>query len=496
MSGSVSTDLQTISLCESTTGWTAAGGTNTLNPDIYVQGANSIHNYSASAAARGADFAFTTALTNKCVVAWFALSKLSSIPGKGVDGLRIRLTDASANWSEWDIGGADTIPHTGWIPYIVDTSTTPARSGSTPCNLASMAKVGWRCGGTTTVAAKTYIYFDAFRYGTGLTVYGGSPGSPATFADLYAADLSNAYGIIDKVFGVYFLQGKIAIGSTAAGQATYFKDTGAILVYKDAPVAATFNAIALQGNATGNTEVFVPRCLIKSVGQRFRFLTNAGNITSFEADGLSLLHAGSVQFAAGQTVINSTFDDCGQIAPSTATFENNTILNATDSAGALLWPGGSTVKNCAFLNNDKSIQITQNTTQTFNNLVFDDAAGKYDVNNTSGSGITINLANGANANSYTGSEVTFSSAVSVTLSGLKNPSEVRVFAAGTANEVSGTGAENVTTGTHAFSLSSGQAVDISILALGYQNLRIINYATTVSANIPVSQVIDRQYSNT
>ena len=45
MSGSVSTDLLTISLCESTTGWTAAGGTNTLNPDIYVQGANSIHNY-------------------------------------------------------------------------------------------------------------------------------------------------------------------------------------------------------------------------------------------------------------------------------------------------------------------------------------------------------------------------------------------------------------------------------------------------------------------
>ena len=85
--------------------------------------------------------------------------------------------------------------------------------------------------------------------------------------------------------------------------------------------------------------------------------------------------------------------------------------------------------------------------------------------------------------------------VSITLTGLKNPSEVRVFNAGTTTERSGTGSENVTTGSHTFSVPSGTAIDISILSLGYQNTRLLNYSTTADATVPISQVVDRQYEN-
>jgi hypothetical protein len=61
--------------------------------------------------------------------------------------------------------------------------------------------------------------------------------------------------------------------------------------------------------------------------------------------------------------------------------------------------------------------------------------------------------------------------------------------------VTGTGAENVTDGDHSFSVESGAEVDIVILSLGYQNLRILAYSTTAAATIPVAQVLDRQYAS-
>ncbi len=85
--------------------------------------------------------------------------------------------------------------------------------------------------------------------------------------------------------------------------------------------------------------------------------------------------------------------------------------------------------------------------------------------------------------------------VAITLTGLKNPTEVRVFSAGTTTEIVGTGSENVTSGSHTFYVAPSQSVDISILALGYQNMRVLAYATASDASIPISQVLDRQYLN-
>jgi hypothetical protein len=110
--------------------------------------------------------------------------------------------------------------------------------------------------------------------------------------------------------------------------------------------------------------------------------------------------------------------------------------------------------------------------------------------------VTINVSGGSTPSIRTaGATVTVNNNVTITLTGLKNPSEVRVFNQGTTTERSGTGAENVTTGTHAFSVPASTAVDIAVLSLGYQNLRILNYSTASDASIPVSQVLDRQYAN-
>jgi hypothetical protein len=84
----------------------------------------------------------------------------------------------------------------------------------------------------------------------------------------------------------------------------------------------------------------------------------------------------------------------------------------------------------------------------------------------------------------------------LTLTGLKNPTEVRVFEAGTTTQIAGQ--EDVTSGTFTTQIDAGTypSVDISILALGYQNTRLL--AINMSGgnvSIPVQQILDRQYAN-
>jgi hypothetical protein len=84
----------------------------------------------------------------------------------------------------------------------------------------------------------------------------------------------------------------------------------------------------------------------------------------------------------------------------------------------------------------------------------------------------------------------------LTLTGLKNPTEVRLFNAGTTTEIGGQ--ETVTSGTFAASVDAGSYpnVDISILSLGYQNTRLLNVDMSGGdLSIPIQQIVDRQYEN-
>jgi hypothetical protein len=83
--------------------------------------------------------------------------------------------------------------------------------------------------------------------------------------------------------------------------------------------------------------------------------------------------------------------------------------------------------------------------------------------------------------------------ITITLTGLVNPTEVRVFSASTTTEIAGQ--ETITSGQFSFDVASGTLIDISILSLQYQNLRLKNYNVTSDATIPIQQIVDRQYLN-
>jgi hypothetical protein len=85
----------------------------------------------------------------------------------------------------------------------------------------------------------------------------------------------------------------------------------------------------------------------------------------------------------------------------------------------------------------------------------------------------------------------------INVTGLTNPSEVRIYEAGTTTLLAGQ--ENVTTGTFSWTYDPEVVtdVDIAILSLGYQNIRLLNQSlpATSDLTIPVQQQTDRQYVN-
>jgi hypothetical protein len=432
MAGTVDAyNMTLVSLCNVTTGWTAVGGTNGLNDTTVFdarEGSNCMQNYSASATSRGSDFTYGTdqTLTNKTIYFWFATSKVAGIPNVGSTGMRIRIEDSSTNWAEWDIFGGDTLPHGGWICWAVNPGTdssTASRDGGTAPTLTTIRKIGWRCGGT--VAGKTYIYWDAVRFGDGLQISAGTAGSPATFEDFNTSEVTNAYGVVNKYKGVYFVQGKLLIGSSSV--ATYFKDIGSTLVFQNAKVPANTFSILSLGNGSFDTEIYfgsksgtsgIQGCSFQreSPTQTAYYDVNLSDSTRTKIGlyGSRFRRAGTVTLppynaSYAREVINCAFEACLKLSANSCPIRNTNFISTNDTSAALLWNESIDIQNCNFIGNTTGAGIEMpsaaGSPYAYNALFF--SGNTYDANNTSGSAITINKNQLSDPVTYTGSAVTF-----------------------------------------------------------------------------------------
>ena len=225
----------------------------------------------------------------------------------------------------------------------------------------------------------------------------------------------------------------------------------------------------------------------------------------------------SMTFSSCQSIAaeGCTLNDCtiNKVAVENDTFTSDTSTNVDNSSidVSLVTAGNrwcSVVNPTIFEGNvftgggGHAIRITAIGTYNFIGNVFTgfgaDTTTGAAILNDSGGLVTLNISGSGTTPSYkngTSASTVINNNVLITLTGLKNPTEVRVFDAGTTTERAGTGAENVTTGSHEFSVPVSTSIDINILSLGYQNMRILAYSTAVDASIPVSQVLDRQYNN-
>lgn len=134
-------------------------------------------------------------------------------------------------------------------------------------------------------------------------------------------------------------------------------------------------------------------------------------------------------------------------------------------------------------------------TLDFDNITFDSGTS-IQVLYTGSNTLTANNLNGSNLEASKietpyGGTVNIVTPSTLTVSGLAANTEVRVFEAGTTTEIAGN--ESVT-GDFITSLQTN-SVDLSILNLDFQNIRVKNVDTTTDAFVPIVQRVDRQYLN-
>lgn len=442
MGGTVTPNLTVISLCEATTGWTATGGTNALNdPTVFDQrqGSYCLQNYSASAANRGADYDLGTAtdLSNTCLYLWFAFSKVPH----ATNYMRIRVTDTAGNWGEWNLFNKASLPHLSWIAWCVHTTQPFDATSATAPDKTAVKKVGWRMDAVT---AKVYIYWDAWRYGSGLTVTGGTASDPATFEVFYQADTdtANAYGVINKYNGVYYVQGKITIGDGSGTASTYFKDTSKVVMFQTARVGNTFYEIIFAGNTTGTTEIYfgekvggkgVSGLYIASVSSSNRFALTATNVNlmSWKMCGTTFYQARRIQFPAYSTdreVLNCNFEACYEVYADTTKIQYCNFIapsGETTNIAVKMSSTGHHITNCTFINCANAIETSVAGPFTFTDLDF--SGNTYDVYNTSGAAVTVNYDQACSPAPSTynpaGSTVTFQASVTLTVRHVKTGNE-------------------------------------------------------------------------
>lgn len=400
----------TISLAESTTGWN--GDTFSLEPDIKVQGSNSIA-CTISTNGTGDDIyydGFTAAdLSAEHLRMWFNISFVGNLAAS--DSIQVFISDGT-NTAYWTIQDADLYAG-GWKQAVIYTGNTPT-SGTKPTG--NSTRVGMRFNTASkprNVPANTWL--DAWYYGDGYTITGGTSGDEIDWSHIAALDLIEAYGIVSNIDGVYFIAGAITIGSAVT---TYWKDEGQICVFKDLPVLSTLYDITFTGSGTSAyIESYGGVITVAGTTLGFSMLVTSG-VSSFDMSGKQISKYNGIVFGDPSnsivTITNCVFDaGTGIIEIILSTFSSNTISNNQSSIAALMFPSNdSYVSSLSFINNNFGVEYesgSDSTSPTFDDFTFDDVSGQYDVNNTSGATVSISLNNGSNANSYNpaGDTVTF-----------------------------------------------------------------------------------------
>jgi hypothetical protein len=432
-------------------------------------------------------------------------------------GIQLVLADASNNYRSWMVGAQSA------------KTTLPAGHNLVAIQPGQSSSTRYADGGTLGLSAVTkFLFLQTNPLGagalnmsqlvqvTGVRLAGGSSSVPATFADLVSVlngfVLAFAPQLGPAAIMCYVpiqIGGAKAVALDASNFAIQFPRRAAQTTgYLDFHVDE--NVVGFIFDGQSGDVIKLRSGLIASDSKfKFEFLSSVSASATWDFYGLTIIGATptlrNIGTSASAGFRSMSFIDCDQIVQNGATLTACTVDDTLHATAALLSDDPGKIASCTFLSGGTkhAIEITTAGTYAFVGNVFSGYAasngstGNEAIFNNSGGAVTLNVS-GASAPSVrngSGASTTVNANVTVTLTGLKNPSEVRVFAAGTTTELADTGAESVTDGDHAFSVGSGVAVDIAILSLGYQNLRILNYSTTSNATVPVSQVLDRQYEN-
>jgi hypothetical protein len=499
---------QLLTTADANTGWFDL---TTADPDIKVEGTNAmsgIFRADGEQAYYDAGSAPVSA-AGKTFRGWILTNNLPYMGSMAVDPYKLLAYDGSVTALK-NLFGSDTYPG-GWFNIVW------AMADFTTLTLANGRRWGVEAGHATAARNVVNSWMDVMRYLDGYSMVGGTSGDKVRLVNIAAVDKVSAYGVLSAYEGVYYATGTIQFGTGAT--AHHFEMDSQVLVFIEKPVAA--GLYKLVGVGAG-TNVVIKSSVIRSTGltdtTRFGIDFDDANLAALTFTDNLVARASTVAFKAGQTCTGNTYDNCGQVNPGVGTdgadMRNSIVKGYEGTAGtaALVWansgnPSGR-LDGMAFTKGTAAthaieLGINSPTSVTLVGIDFvgyNAANGQNDstfyVARTTGT-VTINLSGCTGNLSYrsAGATVSLVNSTTLELTGLKNPTEVRVYNAGTTTEIAG--AENVTTGTFSTGIDAAAypSVDIAIVSLGYQNLRLLSINMATDRSIPIQQQLDRQYLN-
>jgi len=525
----------TINSADAITNWT---GENGVEPDIKVEGTNSI---AAILRQDGAVLSYDAAsftATNQHIRGWIQFTALGDL-----DFMEMFLSDGT-NTAFWEIfrgqnyAGANNPPlyRGGWFYSIIDFSSTPD-SGTTPTG--TITQVGYRFQRVSQPRQVVNTFADVLRYGDGYTVTGGTSGDPVTFADIATTDSADAYGIVQNERDVNFLYGEIRLGNGAT--ATFVSIKNEPLIFTNSSVASGLYSIIGQGSGC---DVVVEGSLIKSNGTttntKYDFDMSDANLNSLTFSGNSLIRGNSFTFKTGQTIDACTFIDCGVVTLGGATIQDSVFEGSTGTS-AILTTSLNSISNCEFTEGGVTSYAVQVNSSTSANYSWNSTASGYTglpasvgnnvgVTPTGNETIFINDSNTGNTYNITvtstgtipsvasaGAVVNVNQDITITLTNIRDGSEVRVFdsednAAPYATPTELAGVENLTGGvdvggtanngtvggttnanTFAFNIASGTTVYIKVFNTGFI-ADVIEDTYTTTQSVQINQRVDRVFN--
>ena len=302
-----------------------------------------------------------------------------------------------------------------------------------------------------------------------------------------------------------------------------------VVILTNAIISTAAPGVTIDFSAVNMNELTLKSCIFNGLRRLVSFPT--------DANGTTRVHS----------ISTCTFNDCDQIDPGNTAFTTSTISDYDSTIASGTGSGNGAVR----LDDDGSakwsdltfnsvgtghaIYIPSGTTETaftFDNFSFTGysvaslgsnliaATGSTDamIYNDAGGAITITITGGGDSISVrngTGATTTVLNAVSITLTGMKDSSEVRVYEAGATDQVAAAEDVGSTTNpagnglsvgssvggttdarTYTFSTSAGVSVDIRVFNINWiaDDFKAFEIPS-VDTNVPIAQRLDRVYSN-
>lgn len=504
-------DIALVNVVGGTTNWTAVGGGASglaAETDFYIQGDGCISKAGWSASVRGMVFSAgaQTIAAGDAVFMWVYFWAPTALSNEAAGGLRIAIGNSTTAYKNFYVRGSDTYQFGGWVCIPVDPTLTADLTTGAPSGVWSF--FGATANITGAVTKGNPLGIDAFRRGRAIQMVNGDlPNGYATFAGAATQDNNsgtNRWGLFQAVDGGYLQQGLFVMG--LAGTAVDFRDSNRVInIANTKKVGSSFNAFEVRNAASRVDWTNVTITALGTTSRGDFITTNNAAVTKV---GCVFTDMGTFGYLGAANISTTTYRRCNLVTQSSANFVSCTFEATNDATRAMLSNNPGAISGCIFTSGGTkhAIEITTAGTYSFSGNQFSgygaDGTTNAAVYNNSGGLVTLNIAGGGatpTVRNGAGASTTISNTKSVTLTGLRNNTEIRVYTSGTTAELAGI--EDATAGTSdartfTFALTAGTIVDIRIHNKTYEALAILAFTIpSTDSSIPVSQRFDRNYVN-